>query len=112
VNLDQIPGGVPAERSLADMAPRGYWLPAVVPFPDKSSILFKAQGNGRRVAVETMQAVMLRLLVTVPPGKLRMTIIDPVGLGENFAAFMHLADYNEALIANRIWTDPATSNSG
>ncbi len=106
VNLDQIPGGVPAERSLADMAPRGYWLPAVVPFPDKSSLLFKAQGNGRRVAVETMQAVMLRLLVTVPPGKLRMTIIDPVGLGENFAAFMHLADYNEALIVSRIWTDP------
>ena len=53
-----------------------------------------------------MQAVMLRLLMTIPPGKLRFTIIDPVGLGENFAAFMHLADYQESLVTNRIWTDP------
>jgi energy-coupling factor transporter ATP-binding protein EcfA2 len=26
-------------------------------------------------------------------------------LGENFSAFMHLADYDEQLVANRIWTD-------
>ena len=38
---------------------------------------------------------MLRMLTTIPPGKVRFTIIDPVGLGENFAAFMHLADYDD-----------------
>ena len=43
----------------------------------------------------------------VPPGKVRFTIIDPVGLGENFAAFMHLADYDEQLVASRIWTETA-----
>ena len=48
---------------------------------------------------------MLRLLTSVPPGKVRFTIIDPVGLGENFAAFMHLADYDEQLVASRIWTE-------
>ena len=31
----------------------------------------------------------------------------PVGLGENFSAFMHLADYNEQLVTSRIWTDAA-----
>ena len=50
---------------------------------------------------------MLRLLTTLPPGKVRFTIIDPVGLGENFAAFMHLADYDERLVTSRIWTEPA-----
>jgi hypothetical protein len=50
---------------------------------------------------------MLRFLTTLPPGKVRFTIIDPVGLGQNFAAFMHLADYDEALVASRIWTEQA-----
>src|SRR5207249_5492116 len=44
-------------------------------------------------------------LTAVPPGKVRFTILDPVGLGENFAAFPLLADYDEALIAGRIWTE-------
>ena len=49
---------------------------------------------------------MLRFLTALPPGKVRFTIIDPVGLGENFAAFMHLADYDEPLVTSRIWTEP------
>ena len=50
---------------------------------------------------------MLRFLTGLPPGKVRFTIIDPVGLGENFAAFMHLADYDEQLVGARIWTETA-----
>ena len=48
---------------------------------------------------------MLRYLTSIPPGKVRFTIVDPVGLGENFAAFMHLGDYHELLVTNRIWTE-------
>ncbi len=48
---------------------------------------------------------MLRYLTSVPAGKVRFTIVDPVGLGENFAAFMHLGDYHELLVTNRIWTE-------
>ena len=65
----------------------------------------KARAATRRCA--SLQNVMLRLLTTLPPGKVRFTIIDPVGLGENFAAFMHLADYDEQLVTSRIWTEPA-----
>ena len=32
------------------------------------------------------------------------TIFDPVGLGQNFAGLMHLADYEESHINSRIWT--------
>jgi DNA segregation ATPase FtsK/SpoIIIE, S-DNA-T family len=52
-----------------------------------------------------LQLIMLRMLTAMPPGKVRFTILDPVGLGENFASFMHLADFDEQLIASRIWTD-------
>src|SRR5207247_6195974 len=30
---------------------------------------------------------------------------DPVGLGQNFAGFMHLADHDDALVGGRIWTE-------
>ncbi len=106
VRMNQIPDGMPENSQLSAMTPEGFLLPAVMPFPERASILFKARGNGRALAVEAMQALMLRLLVTIPPSKLRFTIIDPVGLGENFAAFMHLADFNEAMVTNRIWTEP------
>ena len=49
--------------------------------------------------------MMLRMLMTIPPGKVRFTIVHPVGLGQNFAAFMHLTDYDEALVSSRIWTE-------
>ena len=46
----------------------------------------------------------------MPPGKIRYTIIDPVGLGQTFSAFMHLADYDERLVNSRIWTESAHIN--
>jgi glycosyltransferase involved in cell wall biosynthesis len=50
---------------------------------------------------------MLRLLTSAPPGRLSFTIFDPVGLGQNFAGIMHLADFEERLINSRIWTQTA-----
>ena len=80
-------------------------LPAVVNFPAAASILIETDDAGRESAVATLQTIMLRALTTIPPGKLRFTIVDPVGLGQNFAGFMHLADYDEASVSSRIWTD-------
>ncbi|MBI3865110.1 MAG: cell division protein FtsK [Planctomycetia bacterium] len=95
--------GSPAEPQIE--LPR---LPAVLPFPGTPSLLLKAAGPaGRAQAVAILQTAMLRLLTELPPGDLRFTIVDAVGLGENFAAFMHLADYDDLLISGRIWTEQA-----
>ena len=56
-------------------------------------------------AIDILRLVMVRMLTANPPGKVRFTILDPVGLGQSFSAFMHLADYDEALIQHRIWTE-------
>ena len=50
---------------------------------------------------------MLRFLTAVPPGKVRFTIIDPVGLGQNFSTFMNLKDADELMVNSRIWTEQA-----
>ena len=80
-------------------------LPALMAFDEQPSMVITAEGMGRAKAVGVLQTTMLRFLTAIPAGKLRFTIIDPSALGENFATFMHLADYDEQLVGGRIWTD-------
>ncbi|MGA2621917.1 MAG: FtsK/SpoIIIE domain-containing protein [Thermoguttaceae bacterium] len=104
VELARIPGGISADPRLR-LPESGLSLPVLAPLPRHAMLLLKAADGDRPCAVRALQAVMLRLLAGTPPGKVRFTILDPVGLGENFSAFMHLADYEEQLVASRIWTD-------
>jgi DNA segregation ATPase FtsK/SpoIIIE, S-DNA-T family len=104
VKMAEILGDVPAS-SLLRKTQDVYPFPALMPFPNFCSLLVKAREEGKTLATQLFQTVMLRLLAGLPPGKLRFTIIDPVGLGRNFASFMHLADYDEALVNSRIWTE-------
>ena len=106
VDVRQLAGEPPDEK-LAPLPSQPLVLPAFLPFPRLGGLLLHAFGEGRTAAVRTLQALMLRLLTSLPPGKVRFTIFDPVGLGDNFAAFMHLADHDESLVSSRIWTEPA-----
>jgi hypothetical protein len=105
VNADSIPQSVPRDERLRALALPALTLSALLPFPERGALLLKANGEGRTAAAQLLQAVMLRCLTAIPPGKVRFTILDPVGLGENFAAFTHLADYQETLVTSRIWTE-------
>jgi S-DNA-T family DNA segregation ATPase FtsK/SpoIIIE len=80
-------------------------LPALLEFPRQCSMLLQSPREGRQQAIETLRAVMMRLFTSLPPGRVRFTILDPVGLGESFAGFMHAGDYQEALVGGRIWTE-------
>jgi DNA segregation ATPase FtsK/SpoIIIE-like protein len=86
--------------------PAQVTLPALFPFPQRCSVIWRADGPGRVAAANSLLATSLRFLTSLPPGKVRLTIIDPVGLGENFAALMHLADHDPQLVGARIWTEP------
>ncbi len=82
-------------------------LPALLEFPQHCSMLLQSQREGRQEAIETLRATMVRVFTTLPPGRVRFTIFDPVGLGESFAGFMHAGDYLESLVGGRIWTEAA-----
>jgi hypothetical protein len=103
-DLRKLPTGQPQDERL-EKIDSAFELPAVLSYPESPSLLLEAEDEGRDAAAAVIQNVMLRLLTTFPPGKVRFTIIDPVGLGQNFSAFMHLADYDEKLVNNRIWTE-------
>jgi DNA segregation ATPase FtsK/SpoIIIE-like protein len=105
LDLNLLSDGVPTDERLAPPVEMSGPLPAFLPFPDRASVVLKARDDGRAAAVTALQAMMLRYLTGLPPGKVRFTIVDPVGLGENFAAFMHLADFDEKLVNQQIWTE-------
>ncbi|HEX8913131.1 MAG TPA: FtsK/SpoIIIE domain-containing protein, partial [Humisphaera sp.] len=93
----------PAEVRLA--LPPPFDLPATLAFPRRSSLLIQADREGRADAVRAVQMAMARLLVSLPAGRVRFTLLDPIGLGQNFAGFMHLADHDDQLVGGRIWTE-------
>ncbi len=103
--LDMFPGGVPSDPQLPrpDLSKTTY--PALLPFPQRASVLYRAHGEAKQLAIDALQALLLHCWTAMPAGKVRTTIIDPVGRGENFSAFMHLADHDEKLIDYRIWTE-------
>ena len=78
--------------------------PLALTFPTQASLLFETNEAAGADVAGTMNNIILRLLATTPPGKISFTIIDPAGLGQNFAGLMHLSDFEETLINRRIWT--------
>ncbi len=105
LDMASIPGGLPQDERLAIDGATACDIPALIELPTDASLLLETKGEGRDRAIETLQTIMLRLLTSLPPGKVRFTIVDPVALGQNFAGFMHLADYEGALVGERIWTE-------
>ncbi len=107
VVMDQFITGLPKDKRLSLPGPPALSLPLLLTHPLQGSLLFETGKEGGNEAVAAINNIILRLLATTPPGRLEFTIFDPVGLGQNFAALMHLADYESSTINSRIWTQSA-----
>lgn len=79
-------------------------LPLLLVLPQEASLILETNQTEVEPAIATLNNLILRLLTVAPPGRVAFTILDPVGLGQNFAGLMHLADYEARLIHGRIWT--------
>ncbi len=110
LDLRRIQDAIPEDPRLHVTNAKEIPLPSLMEIPDRCSMLVQFGGagavDGRSAGLSLLRTTMLRLLLGFPPGKLRFTIVDPVGLGQNFAAFMHLADFDPQLVSDRIWTEP------
>jgi hypothetical protein len=104
VDMSAMADALPKDPRLALPASPNFSVPLLLTYPQQGSVLFETPKQGGDEAVAAMNNVIFRLLSTTPPGKLSFTIFDPVGLGQNFAGIMHLADYEESNINSRIWT--------
>jgi len=106
VNLKQIVDADAAGAQVQLQFPQAFTVPASLAFPHGASLAVLHDRSGRLEAIEFLRVVILRILTCLPPGRARFTLIDPVGLGQSFAGFMRLADYDDALVSGRIWTQP------
>jgi DNA segregation ATPase FtsK/SpoIIIE, S-DNA-T family len=109
VELDRMAGGLSADPKLAIEMPPRFELPLMMDLNGPSSLIIDVGadpgGAGRREALRLVQSVLVRLMESLPPARARFTFFDPIGLGQSFAAFMHLADHDPALVSDKIWTD-------
>ena len=103
VDVDQLCEGL-AGVGLALPGPSQFALPLCLAYPEQGSILLESSNTGHEQAIQVLNDLILRLLSSSPPGRSNFTIVDPVGLGQNFAGIMHLADFEEQIINSRIWT--------
>ena len=102
LDLTKVPGAQPQQLELP--GPTTVTVPLALAFPGRGSLLVEAAETCAGSTMDVLNNVLLRLLAATPPGKLALTILDPVGLGQSFAGLMHLGDYEPTLINRRIWT--------
>ncbi len=106
VDVEKLAGRLPKDEFLQLPGPARFPLPLLLTYPDQGALLIETKESGRTEAIAALNQTILRLLSTAPPGRVSFTVVDPVGLGQNFSSIMHIADYAEHLINNRIWTQP------
>ena len=77
-------------------------LPILIPFLNRSNILFKCDEKRIKDAVPLLHAIIARILMSLPAGKAKFIFIDPVGLGANVSPFLAL---NEDLYGSKVWVE-------
>lgn len=106
IDMASLSAGIPRDGGFQLSMPDRFAVPALLAFPRDASVLIQTDPDGREEGLRALQMIMTKLLVSLPPARARFTIIDPVGLGQSFAGFMHLADHDDQLVTGRIWTTP------
>lgn len=86
-----------------DGAKKPLLIPAFLSIISVQNVIVNVCDPIRNIALKILRVIMLRLLVSIPPAKLKFELIDPLGLGLNMAGFMHLP---ESMVGTKIWTEP------
>ncbi len=76
----------------------------VVPLVKIDSFLLKSD-TGSASLNTYLNTLAYKFLKYLPAGTMKFLFLDPVGLGQNAAIFMRLADYDESLVTNRVWSE-------
>lgn len=79
-------------------------LPVVLHRSLQTGLVINAASNQMEQAIDLAQAVLWRLLCGVAPGRVKMTLIDPIGRGQNFSSFMSMTDHQAEIVGHRVWS--------
>lgn len=79
-------------------------LPLVLVRETHAAVLIDCPPEQMHVAAELVRGALWRALTSVAGGRVRLTLLDPVGRGQNFASLVSLADHDPQLIGHRVWS--------
>ena len=85
-------------------------LPLVLHRRLHSGLVITAPPTQLDLAVDLAHQVLWRLLAGAPPSRCKLTLLDPLGRGQNFTSFMALADHDPSIVGHRVWTSDAQIN--
>lgn len=76
--------------------------PAFLPIREAVRLSHCRQDRDTTAALS--RSIVLRALACTPPGKLRLSVFDPTGLGQSVASLLELGEYDRELIGGKIWS--------
>jgi len=78
-------------------------VPAYLPIIARGGTAILAEGKDLDAARDALQSILVRLIAALPPGLLRLTLVDQLGVGNNFAL---LTPFHEVIRGAMVWHDP------
>lgn len=79
-------------------------IPVMIDFPAQRSLAIGYTADHRDQAVSFARSLILRTLLGQSPGQARLTLVDPVGIGQSVSEFLHISDYDPKLVDTKPWT--------
>ncbi len=68
-----------------------FRLPILFPFlTQKSTVFFSGKKETRANEISLLQSALFRFVLSCPPGRVKMILCDPIGMGQNITAFTRL----------------------
>lgn len=77
-------------------------FPAFIPFQKGKGLFYKTLPENNSLAISSAKSILLRLFLTTQPGKIELTLIDPVQLGGSVNEFLTLTDVDYELINRQV----------
>ncbi len=70
----------------------------------RAAVEISHRRQDRESALGLARSLLLRVLACTPPGKLRLSVFDPTGLGQSVASLLELGEYDRDLIGGKVWS--------
>ncbi|MEM9368465.1 MAG: FtsK/SpoIIIE domain-containing protein, partial [Planctomycetota bacterium] len=115
--VEQHEGQPPTEHELASVQVNGamrhdffrelavpHAMPVAIHRRRHSAVMIEVPNAHLNAGVDVAHQLLWRLLSAARPGRTKVTLLDSIGRGQNFAGFMALADHDPSMIHHRVWT--------
>ncbi len=79
-------------------------FPALIEVPGDRPLAFDVASGDRDVAIGAVRSILARALASATGGDVRLSLVDPIGLGDSVAPFLPLREYRDDLVGTKVAT--------